>query len=193
MTILTAADQPVFFPEVPVNPALTGYIYLAQGICEGAFGANRPLETQSHLEQKEVNQAGWFFHLDMVPVVEITAVEVRLHDGWRRTTTLDWMPLDPQAWSLTPPLGRVELAVMASEVKVTYTSGFDFAVPSADTQMIKAIAGLVLSHMATKNPGLDSQSFNPTTGDAYSYNYAKLDDYLKSILIPLKRYMPRSV
>lgn len=194
MTILTAADQPVFFPGVSVSPALTGLIYLAQAICEGEFGANRPLEEQAHFEQKEVHQAGWFLNLSMNPVIEITSLEIRLHDGWRRSVQgLDWMVLSPESYRLTPQTGRVELGVMATEAKITYISGFDFAVESPETQNIKAIAGLVLSHMATKKPGLDGESYNPESGAAYSYNYAKLDDYLKSILLPLKRYMPRSV
>ncbi|MBD2465718.1 hypothetical protein H6G89_32540 [Oscillatoria sp. FACHB-1407] len=195
MTILTVADQPVFFPSVPISPELDGYIYLAQALCEGEFGANRLLEQQSRVDTITIYSAGWFGYLPLAPVVSVSLVEVRRGvDSWSRSIGLpEWMPLAGGAYSITPDSGRVQISVPADEARITYMAGFDFTQPVLEVQKIKAIAGLVLSHMATKNPGLDSLSVNPATGDATSHNYAKLDDYLKTILLPLKRYIPRSL
>jgi hypothetical protein len=196
MAILMAADQPIYFPEGSVTgAALDGLCRVAQSICEGAAGSNRLLELQAFTSIVAVQRVERFCYLPFFPVVSVAAVSVRQQaDSWGRFVDGGWLPLADDEYWLDVEVGRLHFARFAAEARVTYSSGFDFSVSSnPDVVTIKAIAGLVLTHIANNYGGsLDNYSTNPATGTAESRNYARLDTYLEAILLPLKRYAPRS-
>ncbi|NJN87931.1 MAG: hypothetical protein HC881_18590 [Leptolyngbyaceae cyanobacterium SL_7_1] len=198
MTILSALDQPNYFPNVSASgAALDGLIQLAQVMCEGSYGANRPLERQPHTEIITINSIDCFGYLSRFPVVSVEGVQVRSRrrgrlDGWGRSTSFEWYTLAPADYQLDFETGQLNLfGVFNTEAKVSYVSGFDFANPNPQAKQIKAIAGLVLTYMANNRPGLNSYLNNPATGTAESFNYESLDNYLGTLLSPLKKYIPR--
>jgi hypothetical protein len=208
MTILTEADKSAYFPSVTqTSVALQGLIYVTQALCEGSYGANRPLEQQTYTEIVDALAVERFAYLSRYPVVSLSEVQVRRRlqrysdpfmqrissrDTWGRQGLLDWITLTSDQYLLDIETGRLNFYEFATEARVTYVSGFDFGGSDQTARQIKAIAGVVLTYMANNYyGGLNSHLINPATGTAENFNYATIDRYLEVTLSPLKRYIPR--
>lgn len=202
MAILIETDKPTYFPTVTATgAALTGLLQLAQGIVEGPKGADRRLEIYNNVETTRV--AGLLTRCSLLPVVALQAVEVRYEPGGYSRYS---MPLDGWRWGQSIPpwrlltsdeyqldiTGQIIFAASAYEARVSYTTGFDFTTTAPDVVRIKAVMGLVATHLFTNRPGLDSYLENPPTGTTVSYNYASLDSHLTAILMPVRKYLPLS-
>jgi hypothetical protein len=196
MPILTAADQPTYFPNVTQSgAALSGLLAVAQSLCESSWGANRPLDKQSFTEIITINPKFRIGSLSYNPVSSTPTpiVQVRRHtDSWGRIMITDWFTLDSGSFSIDFEIGQLNLFSVATEAKVTYTAGFDFTLTTQEVVNIKAIAGVVVDWAARRFYGqLDSYLNNETGAPIQSFNMVAPDRYLETILRPLKKYSPR--
>lgn len=195
MAILNLTDKATYFPGVDVGmPALEGLIALAQTVCESVYGANRSLEAQRVSEILPVKNQQVF--LSYAPVLTIESVAIRWNQTrWGRTIFTDWSPLPADGYLFDSPINRLSLFMReVSEVKVSYTTGFDFSSSASDVQQIKAIAGMVVDWAARRYYGqLDSYLINPSVegAAAESWNFVRPDQYLQAMLLPLRKYVPR--
>lgn len=194
MAILTAADKPTYFPTVAqTGAALDGLIILAQGLCESSYGANRPLELQPFTEVVTVvNRVATLMHYPIgLPLVSVSARMLR-DVGFGRALLHQWLGLGTDEYLIDVETNQLWLGGEASEVKVSYNAGFDFASSSVDVNRIKAIAGQIVTYYGSYKIGLDSYLLNPAgDGDVVSYNLATLNSYLSGMLQPLRKYLPR--
>jgi len=193
--ILTSSDKATFFPDVSqTGAALDGLLYFVQATCQGSFGANRPLELQQFTHIITINPAFYTGNIPMMPIASSPAptVESRIHTRYLgQYTSTDWQATDQ--FAIDAPTGQIHLKIPASEVKLTYWAGFNFTAPTDEAKEIKAIAGVVLDWAARRFYGqLDSYLDNPPGAQVSSYNYTRLDQWLQTILAPLKKYAPRS-
>jgi hypothetical protein len=197
MPVLTAADQPIYFPTVTqTGAALDGLMALAQALCESSYGANRPLELQQHSEIITINLKYLVGTLSYYPIAALPSMSVwariMMDASFGRLSLHQWLPLASDDYLLDVETGELRLGGVASEVKVVYSAGFDFSLSSAEVKSIKAIAGQALTYFANYQVGLDSYLNNPAgEGGVESYNLVRPDQYLSAILLPLRRYMPR--
>jgi hypothetical protein len=198
LAILTPDDRPTFFPTVTQQfTALTALTALAQSYCEGYYGANRPLERTVFTEVSPVRspEREAIARLSMHPIDPNTLTvqaRVLVEDGFRRIFTGEWQTLDPGSYEFEVTTGELRLHLIASEVKVNYTAGYNFrSLVQPDVQKIKAIAGVILTHMANHDYGVFTSTLeNPTGTEVLSNSFAPLDAYIKTMLHPLKRYVP---
>lgn len=192
--ILTALDQATYFPNVTqTGSALDGLIAFSQALCESSYGANRPLEQMLYEAIVTVNPKTRTTQLPYVPVVSVSSVSVRQsRESWGRISTSEWWLTT--GYMLDIPTGQLNFETVATEAKVSYVAGFDFAVNTAEVKQIKAIAGTILDYGANRFYGqLDSYLSNPPgDGQVESFNYVRPDTWLQTILTPLKKYYPRA-
>jgi hypothetical protein len=198
MPILTAIDQPTYFPLLTQTGfALDGLINLAQAMCESSYGANRPLELQPFQEIISINPQYRVGVLSYYPIANSPALAVEslvtaLGNRFGRTVLDAWQPLAAGDYRLDAETGELWLMTRATKARVAYSAGLDFAGDSAEVKRIKSIAGQVLTYFANYKVGLDSYLSNPV-GDTgvESYNLVRPDQYLSALLLPLRVYQPR--
>lgn len=150
MSILTPADQSVWFPEVQISGnALVAAIRRAQLTAESAKGANRPLERHQIKEVKRVYEGGCNLSRIPIALIPLPLIEIRYGgyiDGWRRGITLtEWETISAEEYALDTESGRLTLLNHeAIEVRATYTAGFDFSENSQAVNEIKAAVAAIL-------------------------------------------------
>jgi hypothetical protein len=200
LAILRPIDKAAFFPDVTqTGTTLEALCALAQSYCEGNYGANRPLEKAIVTEISPVRspEKEAIARLSLYPVDPLTLTvqaRVLVEDGFSRIFTGVWQTLAPDAYRFEATLGELRLHLIASEVRVTYTQGYDFtSLVNPDVQKIKAIAGVILTHLANNAFGVFTSTLeNPTGTEVLSRSFAPLDGYMKTMLQPLRRYVPHA-
>jgi hypothetical protein len=198
MSILTAADQPTYFPTVTqTGAALTGLMTLAQSLCESSYRANRPLELQAFKEIISINpqyRVGVLTYYPIAPSPDLVVETLLTSSGNRfgRSVLDAWQTVEAGDYRLDAETGELWLTSHATKARVAYSAGLDFEVDSPDVKRIKSIASQILAYFANYKVGLDSYLSNPP-GDAgvESYNLVRPDQYLSAILLPLRIYQPR--
>jgi hypothetical protein len=163
MAILTLTDRALYFPDCPVSgAALVAAIARAQMTAESAKGCNRPLELQPYTETKKLNVATQTCKLSRVPIAisplpVIEARQGKIKDGFGRHLPVgDWITLDAAGYELDLQTGLLSLNVssdrgfstglgqLLTEIKATYTTGFDFTIDTPQVQDIKAAVAAIL-------------------------------------------------
>lgn len=198
MAILVPSEKDIYFPHVNlVGDALTGAIRRAQMVAEGYWGANRPLELTSFTEIKSLSHNYQTAQLTYVPVktTPVPTVEVRLGkftDGFGRSfAPNEWTAIAATEWQLEYDIGEFFLKSQnqlyrSTEIKVSYTAGFDFSIDSPEIREIKAAVGGILSYLESL-PGKHVTNLN-AVGITYTGEFGKFPEYL---LLPLRRHLPR--
>ena len=160
MAILTAADLTALAPGINQSQpgAIAGLLLRVQEWCEGPLGAGRPLEQVQH---REILRVPWsesqLVQLSRVPILNPPEPIIEIHQGGPGA----WSPLSSTAYSLDPETGEVELFLLttsgfeirfdgyghnqsnhvaSTEIRATYTSGWDFSVSSPIVDLMKAVA-----------------------------------------------------
>lgn len=131
--ILTSADKLLYFPDLNLSGSyLSAAILRAQVTAEGALGANRPLSLQQYTEIKPLNRRLQTCQLSRCPIVAnpTPTIEARCGntvDGWGRThPATRWQLLEAAQYRIEFETGRLMLNSGFTEIRATYTSGFDF-------------------------------------------------------------------
>ena len=197
MTILTASDRDTYFPDVSLEGrSLTGLLRRAQMLAESSQGANRPLELQSYTEVIRLNLEVQQCQLSRSPIAETPTptIEIRstnTKDQWGRSHGVSsWYPLSAQDYVLDSN-GELHLTWVqgwrATEVKATYTTGFDFDEESFEIEEIKSVVGAIasfLDHPIGKGIARDESA-------GVIFQQLELGKVPESYLLPLRKYRPR--
>lgn len=207
--ILTEADKAIYFPDIALSgPTLLGAIYRACAIAESTQGAGRPLEQQSHTEILRVNRLLQTCTLTRSPITSIPTptIEARtgnFRDGYGRPVPLmPWALLSEDDSVLDYETGLVSLSrytaayfgrlgTPATEVRATYTTGFDFTVSSPEVRAIKsAVAEILRFQNSPNHKGLGEVRVE----GEYSIRYTATTpgQVPDALLLPLRKYRPRS-
>ena len=195
--ILSPSDKSGYFPGVSaVDDELNGLLYFAQSQCEGPYGANRLLDQQSFTHIITVNPAFWTANIPYFPLSDTPSpsLEYRIHSRNAGNYRMSiWQLAQSDQFSIDYEIGQLNLFTPATEVKLTYTAGFDFSTDTPEVRSIKAIAGVIVDWAAKRFYGqLDSYLSNPAgDSDVVSWNAAPLDRWLQVVMSPLKKYSPR--
>lgn len=208
MAILTAADKPLYFPDVTLEgDALTGAIARITSIIEGPAGANRPLERGETEEIKRLNVAAQTAQLSYVPVALVPAPVIRA----RVSTVADWVELATDEYRIDFNgrlciLGSVQHVVSRwarhpydsnqwrfSEVWATYTAGLDFTADTAEIRNLKAAAGQCLSFMVLNQAFAGVTRYEVFQEYVESYgSTSAAGDIPGGLLAPFFKYRPRA-
>jgi hypothetical protein len=154
--ILTLADKPLYFPDLNLSGRyLSAAILRAQVTAESALGANRPLPLQQHTEVKPLNRRLQTCQLSRCPIIADPAptIEARCGntvDGWGRTHPASrWQLLEATQYAIELETGRLMLHSDFTEIRATYTSGFDFTQDdNPKVQEIKTAVASILLYQA---------------------------------------------
>jgi hypothetical protein len=218
MAILTSEDAAIYFPGLSLSGnALTGAIAAAQRLAESPKGAGRPLEQQQFTEIKKVNRSTQTVQLSYWPIADSPApiIETRYgnvgnHYG-HMIGLSQWVVRSPHTYILDST-GKLNLNVSqdssfsrtgqteATEVRATYTGGFDFSGSGYDVDQIKsAVSGILATQQqASYASGVDqvqiagqatiryaNQSQQPGSFNLIGMGY-------KDAIATLKKYRPRA-
>lgn len=213
MAILTEADIAIYAPTITATGAvLDAQIAIIQAAMESPNGANRPLELQSFVDVRKLNRATQSIYLRYLPIAENPAltVEVRVahsRDQYHHLSGVDdWEMLSSDEWILNET-GRLDLdaalnrfgfsrqpskSASATEIRATYTSGFDFSASNPDTNLIKAIAGQALTYQSSsKNSGVKRQKVDGEYEVEWETG-SSAGTFPDSMFLSLKKYAPRA-
>ncbi len=148
--MLTSADKALYFPDLNLSGSyLNAALLRAQVMAEGALGANRPLSLQQYTEVKPLNQRLQTCQLSRCPIAAdpTPTIEARYGntvDGWGRThLATRWQLLEATQYTIEFETGRLMLNGNFTEIRATYTSGFDFT--QDDDPKVQAIKTAVAS------------------------------------------------
>lgn len=207
--ILTEADKAIYFPEVALTgSSLLGAIYRACVIAESVQGAGRPLEQQSHTEVLRLNRLLQTCTLTRSPIASTPApvIEARtgnFRDGFGRPVPLmSWATLNTDDYGLDYETGLVflsrftpsyfgRLGTPATEVRATYTAGFDFATDTPEVRTIKSAVAEILRFQ--NSPNYQGLGEVRVEGEySVRYNSTTPATVPEALLLPLRRYRPRS-
>lgn len=205
MSILTEIDRAIYFPDVPLQgEALDGLIQRAQMLAEGPQGANRPLEITPFKEIVRMNVSLQTARLTFAPLALTPApvVEARRkthRDNFGRVhPTTAWVTLtEGEGYIIDEESGEIHLSldsqlgfgrsVFFTELRVTYTSGFDTTQDTYEVRQLKAAVGSILNWLGTHS----NERYmlrDEVTGVTFSESRKDLPiDYL----LPLRKYCPR--
>lgn len=207
--ILTEADKPIYFPDIALTgPTLLGAIYRACAIAESVQGAGRPLEQQPHTEILRLNRLLQTCTLKAMPIASLPApiIEARtgnFRDGFGRPVPLaPWAMLSEDDYNLDYETGLLSLSrytasyfgrigTPATEIRATYTAGFDFAVDTKDVRAIKIAVASILRFQ--NSPNFQGLGEVRVEGE-YSVRYTAIvpGTVPDALLLPLRKYRPRS-
>ncbi len=202
--ILTPDDEPIYFPNIGLEgDALDGCLRRTQAFVESYMGCGRPIEPRLYVENLLVRQPTWQtaplsdqpegyyssvlytrYHpllLGVTPRLEVRTVR----DSWGRNRVSEWTSVSSDLFEVDPA-GRLRVNVYCDEVRFTYTAGIDFTnLDDPAVVEIKAIAGMIAIRLSAR-ADIESSRANDE-----SYLYQDFNDYLRTVLMPLKRYYPR--
>jgi hypothetical protein len=204
--LLTAADQPLYFPSVALTgAALDMAIALVQGLVEAHIG--RSLERQQYHEMKRLNESFDSCQLLYTPIalLPIPVIEGRFGGGLnrfsRKVPVGEWRSLSAAEYAIDRS-GRFELkggglSYPITQIRVSYFSGVDAAVDSPELRRLKAALGAALVYSQSD---LFSGIITRSVDKEYSVSYggrsgSKADGagmLPASYLSPFKRYKPGS-
>lgn len=197
--ILTESDRCEYFPSVNLEgDILNGAIRRAQTIAESNLGAGRPLESQQYTEILSVNSTFNSCQLSYYPVStsSLLLFEIRYSstvDGFGRVSNQSqWVVLTQSQYQIDYETGRLQLFSYSlssrskTEVRATYTSGFNFNSDSYQIREIKTCVGAILGYLESM-PGKNVTFLKPA-GIAFNSEFGQIPDYL---LTPLRKYRPR--
>ena len=190
----------------------------AQLVAEGAIGANRRLELNTYTRILKLRRVAQSCMLPYFPIASVTSVSVRT-GGVRSEFTggqqpfTSWFAVDPNFYSVEAETGRVMFGILpgssngwfggtglfhgqVTEIKITYSSGFDFgAIPlSYEAEFLKsALAELISFQNSELGQGIDSHSFADIERISYVTGGRKESiEYPSILMMPFRRYRPRS-
>lgn len=205
MAILSLIDKATYFPDVTItDSALHGAIIRATTIAEGANGANRPLEQQSITQIVPVNRTLQTCYLSRFPIAvtpspQIEARMGKTRDGFGRGVPLSrWLKLSPDDYFVDYETGGLSLytsysSVGWTEIKATYTAGFDFSLNTPDTRAIKSCVAAIMSHQLSNSyQGISSVKIPDEIEISYASGISATATIPESLLLPLQKYRPRS-
>lgn len=160
MAILTPSEKNLYFPDCPISgTGLVAAIARAQMTAESAKGCNRPLELQAFTEVRRLNRSLHSCQLTRFPIAltPTPIVEARcggFKDGFGRSHPVTpWQTLTAEQYTLDYETGQLHLlasselgfvGLIFSEVRSTYTSGFDFSLATPKVLEIKAAVAAIL-------------------------------------------------
>ncbi|MGL4909749.1 MAG: hypothetical protein ACRC4J_00910, partial [Cetobacterium sp.] len=160
MPILTATDQPIYFPSVTLTGlALEGFLRRIQVLAEGPWGARRSLELQAYTQKIRINRVYqnakllyWPLSDLPAPIVSVRQSAIATRFG-RSYGTTPWTEIDPSQYLIDND-GLIHLQLSsnlswghdigtsnATEMLVSYTAGFDFTQDTPDVRTIKSVLG----------------------------------------------------
>lgn len=198
MPILTPSDKPIYFPDITLTgDALMGAILRAQSLAESNMGCDRPLEKSPFKEVLSVhsNLSAW---LSVAPIDESDFhVDARTgghKDGFGRTVPKSaWFPLVESDYAIDASTGAIRLGLQVTEVRVTYTAGFDFTVDTPEIKRIKsAIAAILNYQLSNAYQGLQEVSVEGEYKVRYGSSSGGVGTIPDTLLIPFRKYRPRS-
>ncbi len=187
----------------------------AQLVAESAIGANRRLEITAYTRIIKLRRVAQTCILPYFPIGSVTSVEVR-NGGTRSGVTggqipfSNWLTADPNYYTVEPDTGRVlfgntvlfhfggtgSFLGQISEIRITYSSGFDFnaASLSYEAEQLKvAIAELISFQDSELGQGVDSHSISDIEKISYvSAGRKEAIEYPAILMMPFRRYRPRS-
>ncbi len=211
--------------DIPFTQQLSA-ILQAQSIAEGTAGANRPLERQVFEETRYLNSSG-FVLLSRMPVVSVQKVEIRGGEFSNFNLTFVgnvWNEIRPQDYLFDDFSGEIHVKnvtnlnlysgitlanrgmrrpsrplkkARAPQVRVTYTTGFDFTDDTnIDVLKLKTALGGIVSLLKGGNNALDVKAFELTdfykvdfTNQLRTSKYAQ--SMLDELLVVFRGYRPR--
>lgn len=193
--IIEATELTSFAPTVTLTePALSAAIALAQAQLEGIRGANRKLEQKQYTSIYRLNIGSQTFRIQEFPLADITSLQGRIANVRNRygnhTSLGDWIDIDTENYNvdLEDRLVTINRGFFQSfysgfgsnfssrnnqiytEVKATYTAGFDFTDnTNTDVLAIKAALAQVLTYQQQSpiNSGVSTEKID----DEYSVSY----------------------
>ena len=190
----------------------------AQLVAEGAIGANRRLELNPYTRILKLRRVAQACMLPYFPIASVTSVYVRTGGGRSGVTGsqqpfTSWFAVDPNFYNVEAETGRVMFGILpgssngwfggtglfhgqVTEIKITYSSGFDFgAIPlSYEAEYLKAaLAELISFQNSELGQGIDSHSFADIEKVTYVTGGRKESiEYPSILMMPFCRYRPRS-
>jgi len=190
----------------------------AQLVAEGAIGANRRLELNPYTRILKLRRVAQACMLPYFPIASVTSVYVRTGGGRSGVTGsqqpfTSWFAVDPNFYNVEAETGRVMFGILpgssngwfggtglfhgqVTEIKITYSSGFDFgAIPlSYEAEYLKAaLAELISFQNSELGQGIDSHSFADIEKVTYVTGGRKESiEYPSVLMMPFCRYRPRS-
>lgn len=190
----------------------------AQLVAEGAIGANRRLELNPYTRVLKLRRVAQSCMLPYFPIASVASVSVRTGGGRSGVTGQQqpfssWFAVDPNFYSVEVETGRILFGVLpgssngwfggtglfhgqVTEIKITYSSGFDFgAIPlSYEAEFLKsALAELISFQNSELGQGIDSHSFADIERISYVTGGRKESiEYPSILMMPFRRYRPRS-
>jgi hypothetical protein len=198
MTILSLSDKARFFPGLAMtDPQIEAVIARAEALAQGPDGAGRNLEIQQYVETHSTNVAYQTCFLSYFPILSEPAPVIKVRrsgqaEFGRIIPPQDWVTLTPDQYEIDQDSGEVRLLfgstvssepgsygnwtsnlnARATEAKVIYYSGFNFAADPAPyevTQIKNAVAGIMLA--STANPAYSQGVTQVSLGKFYSTAY----------------------
>lgn len=195
MALLTTADITALTPGVDQaqSAAIAALQERVQDWCESPQGAGRPLELAEHRQIIRVNfTETQFTQLHRVPVVATPAPVIELRTGGPG----QWTAMNESAYSVDLITGEVELwlttnnsfqfsfdgwganslSPATTEIRATYTSGWDFSLNFDDAAIdpmakrIKAQAALLLQLLWTAEGGTEQYTATGLTASSGATN-----------------------
>ena len=219
MAILTADDAAIYFPSLGLSgDALDGALLAAQRLAESIKGAGRSLELTAYTEIKKVNRnlqtvqlSYWPIAASPAPTIETRYANItdRHHRG---SGTGKWYAREADTYILDAT-GKLNLAVTeadedfqrlgafhATEVRATYTAGFDFTDDNYTVQQIKsAVAAIALQQNADLyRSGIEESEVVDKVRVRFSSGATKSEDFsmnglgYRDALQYLQKFRPRA-
>ena len=204
MAILTADDAAIYFPSLGLSgDALDGALLAAQRLAESIKGAGRSLELTAYTEIKKVNRnlqtvqlSYWPIAASPAPTIETRYANItdRHHRG---SGTGKWYAREADTYILDAT-GKLNLAV--TEVRATYTAGFDFTDDNYTVQQIKsAVAAIALQQNADLyRSGIEESEVVDKVRVRFSSGATKSEDFsmnglgYRDALQYLQKFRPRA-
>lgn len=198
MPILSEVDKSVYFPDITLTGnALVGAILRAQMLAESNMGCDRPLEKQAYSEILRVhsNQTTWLTRLpiDLSQPIIIIARTGGYRDKFGRSVPKSaWFPLVEADYAVLSS-GEVNLDLSCSEIRATYTTGFDFNLDTPDVRRIKSAVAEVLNYQQSNSyQGLLEVSVEGEYKVRYGSSSGGAGTIPDLLLVPFRKYRPRS-
>lgn len=199
MSILSEADKPIYFPDVTLTgDALMGAIRSAQAIAESNIGASRPLELQQYTEVRTINSARAL--LTRLPIDPTATLILSARSGGYRDVLgrsipkSAWFPFQISDFKIDFDIGEIfTLAPQITEIRATYTTGFDFTLDTPDVKRIKSAVAEVLNYQQSNSyQGLLEVSVEGEYKVRYGSSSGGAGTIPDLLLVPFRKYRPRS-
>lgn len=197
--ILTASDKVKFFPSIQATGAeLEGLLWQIESIVESKI--NRVLDIKTYKQTDTSSDR--IIRLWYSPIVSVTSVETRTisRNPYQYSSTFSdrnaWQLLAPESYEVDTYQNQIEILsnsfryTSSMEIRVIYTSGFDFTdTTNPEVMKIKAIAGQLLTFIAQPSASKGVSSIGVDYQNI-SYGNTKLEQQMSNQIAALQRYRP---